>query len=167
MKVKTRKPLLIAFLYGCIIAVFFLPIVRGSSGPEVTKKQPYQPMIIISGQLSFALSGVPGEYRETKPVIIKVHRSVRCIHISASPFCYSGTLTKGKQILKATYWIDNTRQCFDSRMPLILYTGALKKWEKPGYIELRLYGKVTIDRISAQPAGEYGGNIMVTVTERL
>lgn len=167
MRVKTCKPLLIIFLFGCIFSVISFPIARGSSGLELTKKQPHQPLIIISGQLSFTLSGAPGEYRETKPIIIRVHRSVKCIRFSASPFLFSGTLTNGKQILKATYWVDNPRQCFDSRMPLILHTGASKKSGKPGYIEMRLYGKVTIDQISAQPAGEYGGNIMVTVTERL
>lgn len=161
---KTCKPLLIIFLVGCIFTVIFFPVARGSPSPEMIKKQLHEPLIIISGQLSFALSGAPGEYRETKPVIIKVHRSVKSIRFVASPFLYSGN---GKQILKATYWIDNPRQCFDSRMPLILHTGASMKSGKLGYIEMRLYGKVTIDQISAQPAGEYGGNIMVTVTDRL
>lgn len=167
MRVKTCKPLLIIFLFGCIFSVISFPIARGSSGLEMTKKQPHQPLIIISGQLSFALNGVPGEYRENKPVILKVHRSAKSIRFSASPFLYGERSANGKQILNAIYWIDNPRQCFDSRMPLILHIGASKKSGKPGYIEMRLYGKVTIDQISAQPAGEYGGNIMVTVIERL
>ena len=164
---KTCKPLLIIFLVGWIFTVIFFPVARGSSSPEMIKEQLQQPLIIISGQLSFALSGAPGEYRETKPVILKVHRSVKSIRFAASPFLYSGALNNEKQILKATYWVDNPRQCFDSRKPLILHTGASMKSVKLGYIEMRLYGRVTIDQISAQPAGEYGGNIMVTVTDRL
>lgn len=167
MRVKTRKPLLIIFLSGCIFSVISFSVVRGSMGPEGEKILSHQPLIIISGQLSFTLSGIPGEYRETKPVIVKVHHSAKCIRFSASPFLNNGPLANGKQLLNATYWIDNPRQSFDSRMPLILRTGASKKSGKPGYIEMRLYGRVTIDQISAQPAGEYGGNIMVTVTERL
>lgn len=167
MRVKTGKPIRITFLYGFIITIMFLTVVTASSESEGKKEQPHRPSIIITGQLRFIPSGAPGEYREVEPVVLKIHQSVKCLRFSVSSFLYSGDSNKGKFVLNTTYWIDNPRQCFDSRMPLVLHTGASKKSGEPGYFELRLYGKVTIDQVSAQPAGEYGGNVMVTVTERL
>lgn len=167
MRVKTGKSIRIRFLYGFIIAIMLLADTAASSGSEGKKEQPHQPSIIVSGRLRFVPSGASGEYREIEPVILKVHQSARCIQFSVSPFLYSGDSIKGKHVLNATYWIDNPYQCFDSRMPLVLHTGGSKKSGNRDYIEMRLYGKVTIDQISAQPSGEYEGNIKVTVTERL
>lgn len=168
MDVKTDKPIRLIFIYGFIVTIILSTVLTASSGSEdKEKEQLHLPSIIISNQLRFAPSGEPGEFREIEPVIIKVHQSVRCIQFSATPFLYNEDAIKGKFGLNATYWVDNPQQCFDSKKPLLLYTGASKISGSYNYSEMRLYGKVTIDQISDQPAGEYEGNIMVTVTERL
>ncbi|NLY74574.1 MAG: hypothetical protein GX075_04655 [Firmicutes bacterium] len=167
MDIKTGVPIRIKSLSGLLLFFMLFTAVWANTNSKSNKEPPRQPLIIISGQLNFELSGAPGEYREIKPVIIKVHQSAEYIRFSAGPFFYVGRSANEKQVLKAVYWIDHPQQSFDSGKPLILHTGVSKRSRKSDYFEMRLYGKVTIDKISAQPAGKYGGKIMVTVTDRL
>jgi hypothetical protein len=123
--------------------------------------------IQISGPLKFILPGSPGEFREEDPVIISLSKGSYCIQFSAEKFLYTGNSSTEKYSLDAIYWIDKFQNRFSTGFPLILYTDATKtNGNHDDCFKLRLYGKVTISRVSAQPAGKYEGRITVTVSER-
>lgn len=135
---------------------------RASNGPENLR----YPIIQISKPLRFNLPGSLGTFREIEPVKIKVivPKGLYRLQFSAGPFGYTGKECQGNYALETTYWIDKQENSFRPGQPLILPV-ANANLGKERYYELQLYGSVNIEKISAQPAGEYEGKISVLVTE--
>lgn len=128
-----------------------------------TKKGGKEPAEVgISVQISaprFEIDGARGFYRETKPGYCLVRATGPAwVEFSADPL-YS--LTGGKKTkLNVVYWVDRPeKEAWSFRPggpPLVLpLTGDAQRFT--------IYGGVTINEVSEQPAGEYRGSITATV----
>lgn len=113
---------------------------------------------MVRNPLTFDIRGAVGSYDESHSAIfwLEVNTPVK-VQFSASPLAFIGD---SHYSLDVKYWINDESNSFSPQTPLIL----AKTYNGPQILEFMIHGRVTINEISAQPAGSYKGLITVTVS---
>ena len=110
---------------------------------------------------------IKGVYRENKRGYGTATLQTNCpveVRFEATELIYQGK-EDFTDALNATYWVDkpgNSHYAFrpDSSLALNI------DYERDIIRTFNLYGKIELESLSAQPAGTYKGEIIITVTKR-
>lgn len=113
----------------------------------------------VGGEMTFQLSGGQGVFFENKPCYYTVQSNhAIVIQFSASDLIYLGPYPERAKLNNVFYWLNkNRRLSFKPGQVLLLS-------KEPGVHEFSIHGKVTINAVEDQPAGDYAGTIYVTVS---
>lgn len=144
-----------AFLIGIVLTfltLIFFETTLANSGQEIVSS-------VISRDMFFELTGGSGVFRESVAGFYSVEiNDPACIKFSASDLVYVGPYKEQVTLDNVVYWLnENPKEIFRPGKSLVICG-------ERGRHEFSLHGKVTINAIEDQPAGDYRGTIYITVT---